>query len=67
MADTVADKHTASATPNLLEINTISEIVTDGRCFCKTVCIILYQLREIVTEYYLRGYYLLYGGEDQKV
>ena len=40
MADTMADKHTASATPNLLEINTISKIVTDGRCFCKTVCII---------------------------
>ena len=40
MADTMADKHKASATPNLLEINTISKIVTDGRCFCKTVCII---------------------------
>ena len=40
MADTVAAKYTASATPNLLVINNISEIVTDGRCFCKTLCII---------------------------
>ena len=40
MADTVADKHTASATTNSLVINNISEIVTDGRCFCKTLRII---------------------------
>lgn len=41
--------------------------------FVKQYVLYLYQLREIVTEYYLKGYYLLspksllIWGEDQKV